>query len=291
MAFAHTQQRHIPSQSRGGMDDRPRNASSGLSTRALAQCKRHIPTVIAVIVLLVAWEAWVRLSNVPPTMISSPSEILEAMISTWPTLGPAAAVTGFEGVVGFLFAVFFGILIGVAFYCSRTLNAAFYPLLGAAQTMPLISIAPLFLIWFGFEISGKIVIVTVFGLFPIAVQTIRGLQAVPRYYSDVALTCGASPAWTLWHVKLRVAARQIYGGIRVSGAYIFATASTAEYLGARKGMGIWLQAAYNSFRTPLVFAATVVIVLMTAILLAVVNLSERVLLGPADDAEDPDADQ
>ena len=243
MAFAHTQQRHIPSQSRGGMGDRPRNASSGLSTRALAQCKRHIPTVIAVIVLLVAWEAWVHLSNVPPTMISSPSEILEAMISTWPTLGPAAAVTGFEGVVGFLFAVFFGILIGVAFYCSRTLNAAFYPLLGAAQTMPLISIAPLFLIWFGFEI------------------------------------------------KLRVAARQIYGGIRVSVAYIFATASTAEYLGARKGMGIWLQAAYNSFRTPLVFAATVVIVLMTAILLAVVNLSERVLLGPADDAEDPDADQ
>ena len=259
--------------------------------QVVARLKHHIPTVIAVVALLVIWEAWVRLSHVPPTMISSPSEIVAAIADTWPTLGPAAAITGFEGVVGFAFAILFGIAIGMAFYCSRTVNAAFYPLLAAAQTMPLISIAPLFLIWFGFEISGKIVIVTVFGLFPIAVQTIRGLQAVPRYYSDVALTCGASPVWTLWHVKLRVAARQIYGGIRVSGAYIFATASTAEYLGARKGMGIWLQAAYNSFRTPLVFAATVVIVLMTAVLLAVVNLSERVLLGPADDEEDPDADQ
>ena len=92
-------------------------------------------------------------------------------------------------------------------------------------------------------------------------------------------------------MKLRVAARQIYGGIRVSAAYIFATASTAEYLGARKGLGIWLQAAYNSFRTPLIFSATIVIILMTCVLMLVVNASERILLGPAGDDEDPDADQ
>ena len=77
-------------------------------------------------------------------------------------------------------------------------------------------------------------IVTVFGLFPITVQTIRGLEAVPQFYSDVALTCGATKAWTLWHVKLRVAARQIYGGIRVSAAYIFATAATAERAEAKQ---------------------------------------------------------
>ena len=238
--------------------------------------KRRMPTVIAVIVLLAVWETWGDLGHVSPTMISAPSEIFAATIETWNTLGPAAAITGYEGVVGFLFAVFFGIMIGIALYCSHTFNAAFYPLLAAAQTMPLISIAPLFLIWFGFEISGKIVIVAVFGLFPIAVQTVRGLEAVPQFYSAVALTCGATPVWTLWHVKLRVAARQIYGGIRVSAAYIFA---------------IWLQAAYNSYRTPLIFSATIVIILMTCVLMLAVNASERILLGPAGDDEDPDADQ
>ena len=140
--------------------------------------KRRMPTVIAVIVLLAVWETWVDLGHVSPTMISAPSEIFAATIETWNTLGPAAAITGYEGVVGFLFAVFFGIMIGIALYCSHTFNAAFYPLLAAAQTMPLISIAPLFLIWFGFEISGKIVIVAVFGLFPIAVQTVRGSAPV-----------------------------------------------------------------------------------------------------------------
>lgn len=224
-------------------------------------------------------------------MIAAPSEIAQATVETWSTLWPATQVTLIEGTVGFLFAVLFGILIGILLYCSRIANAALFPLLSAAQTMPLISIAPLFLIWFGFEISGKIVIVTVFGLFPIAVQTIRGLEAVPQFYSDVALTCGATKTWTLWHVKLRVAARQIYGGIRVSGAYIFATAATAEYLGARKGLGIWLQAAYNSFRTPLIFSATLVIIVITGILMCLVNLSERVLLGPTSDDEDLDAGQ
>ena len=267
--------------------------SSEPSTRSriAAAVARRIPTAIAVVALFGAWEAWVRLAHVPSTMIPAPSEIVQATIEVWPTLGPAAAVTTYEGVVGFLFAVLLGVLVGIGLYCSRVFNAAFYPLLAAAQTMPLISIAPLFLIWFGFETSGKIVITAVFGLFPVAVQPVRGLEAVPEFYSDVALTCGATRWWTLWHVKLRVAARQIYGGVRVTAAYIFATASTAEYLGARKGLGIWLQAAYNSFRTPLIFSATFTIIAMTCLLLIAVNISERLLLGPVGDDADPDADQ
>ena len=204
-------------------------AEAHVQHKLLGMAKRRIPTLIAVITLLVVWEAWVRLGHVPSTMIAAPSEIAQATVETWPTLWPATEVTLLEGTVGFLFAVTCGILIGILLYCSRIADAALFPLLSAAQTMPLISIAPLFLIWFGFEVSGKIVIVAVFGLFPIAVQTIRGLEAVPQFYSDVALTCGATRAWTLWHVKLRVAARQIYGGIRVSAAYIFATATTASY--------------------------------------------------------------
>ena len=194
--------------------------------------------------------------------------------------------------VGFLFAVFFGIMIGIALYCSHTFNAAFYPLLAAAQTMPLISIAPLFLIWFGFEISGKIVIVAVFGLFPIAVQTVRGLESSAPVLFRRRIDLRRDPGLD---ALAREAARCRTSDLwryPVSAAYIFATASTAEYLGARKGtLGIWLQAAYNSFRTPLIFSATIVSILMTCVLMLAVNASERILLGPPGDDEDPDADQ
>ena len=249
-------------------------------------------------VLLAVWEVWAHVAANSPTVASnpsrkpaSPSEILAATVRTWPTLWPAAKATAYEGFVGFAIAAVLGVAFGMLFHCSRTLDAALSPLLAAAQTLPLIAIAPLFLIWFGFEPEGKIAIVALFGLFPIAVQTLRGLDAVPEFYSDVALTCGATRTWTLWHVKLRVAARQIFGGLRISAAYVFATAATAEYLGARGGLGIWLQSAYNSFNTRLVFAATLVIIVMTGLLLLALSLIERLMLGPARDDGDPDAGQ
>ncbi|KFI69176.1 ABC transporter permease [Bifidobacterium magnum] len=253
--------------------------------------KRYVPTCVTVAVLLVAWQVWVVQGHVPSTLLASPTAMVQSMVRTWPTLWPATVVTFWEGFLGFAIAVALGVLLGIGLYCSKIAHAAFYPLLVAAQTLPLISVAPLFLIWFGFEPVGKVVIVALFAIFPVVVQTVRGLESVPQYYSDVALTCGATPSWTLWHVKLRVAAPAIFGGVRVSAAYVFATAATAEYLGARKGLGIWLQSAYNSFQTPLIFAATIMIVLMTVVLMVIIHVAERVILGnPADNA-DPDADQ
>jgi ABC-type nitrate/sulfonate/bicarbonate transport system permease component len=241
------------------------------------------------VTIVAVWQIWVDATHPPVTMIASPSQIVAATVRSSSTLWPAALMTFTEGVAGFLIACLAGVLLGVGIHCSRTAYAALFPLLTAAQTLPLISIAPLFLIWFGFEPAGKIVIVAVFALFPIVVQTMRGLQAVPRFYDDVAMTCGASRAWTLFHVDLRVAARQIFGGVRVSAAYVFATAATAEYLGARTGLGIWLQAAYNSFQTPLIFTATFVIIVMTGLLLLAVRAVERLTIGSPADDEDPDA--
>ena len=241
-----------------------------------------LPTALTIGGLLAVWELCVRVGGVSERTLAAPSQIAASMVRTWPDLMDAAAVTTLEAVVGFLIAVAAGVLIGIGLYLSKMLNRAVSPLLVAAQTIPLITIAPLFVIWFGFEPFGKIVLVAVLGVFPIAVQTTRGLDAVPRFYEDVALTCGATRAWTLWHVKLRVAARQIFGGIRISAAYVFGTAVTAEYLGAVNGLGIWLQAAFNSFRTPLIFSAAVVVVAETAILLGLVALTERLLLGVDD---------
>ena len=248
----------------------------------------YLPTVISIITLLIFWQFSCEYSKIPENSIPTPTAIAQATYDVWPQLWPATLATIEETVIGFSLAIACGILLGVLFHVCKLVHAALFPLLCAAQTLPLISIAPLFLIWFGFEMSGKIVIVAIFSMFPIAVQTIRGLDAVPSFYSDVALTCGAGRVWTLWHVKLRIAARQIFGGIRISTAYVFGAATTAEYLGARQGLGIWLQAAYNSFRTPLIFSATFVIIAFTAILMGVVNISERLLLGPVEDDEDPD---
>ncbi len=248
----------------------------------------YLPTLISVVIILLIWQFACQYSGISQNLIPTPIAIAQSTIDALPTLLPAALVTTQETVIGFALAIICGILLGVFFHISKLIKSALFPLLCAAQTMPLISIAPIFLIWFGFEISGKVVIVMIFSMFPIAVQTVRGLDAVPSFYTDVALTCGASTTWTLWHVKLRVAARQIFGGIKISAAYVLGTAATAEYLGARNGLGIWLQFAYNSFRTPLIFSATIVIIALTSALMLLINAIEKLLIGPVEDDEDPD---
>lgn len=230
-------------------------------------------------------------SHAPSSVISSPSEIATALLASWhSTLAPATAVTAFEGVVGFVIAIPIGIGIGMLLDASAFFAASFYPLLAVAQMLPLITVAPLFIIWFGFEPVGKIVIVAVFSIFPIAVQTFRGMRAVPSFYADVALTCGAGRIWTRFHVILRIAVHQIFGGMKIAGVYAFATAATAEYLGARTGLGIVLQAAFNSFDTALIFAATVIIICLTGLLWGAISLAER-LLFPDDIAALAEDDQ
>ena len=243
---------------------------------------RVAPPAFTVGGLLIVWEIAVDAGHISQRVLASPSQIAASIVKTWPDLWEATAITTYEAITGFLIAAVAGMLIGIGLYVSKTLYRGIYPLLAAAQTIPLITIAPLFMIWFGFEPLGKIVIVAVFGVFPVAVQTCRGMLAVPQFYEDVALTCGATRAWALWHVKLRVAARQVFGGLRISAAYVFGTAVTAEYLGAMNGLGIWLQAAFNSFRTPLIFSATIMVVALTALLLTIISLAERLLLGPDD---------
>lgn len=243
---------------------------------------RVAPPALTVGGLLIVWEIAVDAGHISQRVLASPNQIAASIVKTWPDLWEATAITTYEAITGFLIAAVAGVLIGIGLYVSKTLYRGIYPLLAAAQTIPLITIAPLFMIWFGFEPLGKIVIVAVFGVFPVAVQTCRGMLAVPQFYEDVALTCGATRAWALWHVKLRVAARQVFGGLRISAAYVFGTAVTAEYLGAMNGLGIWLQAAFNSFRTPLIFSATIMVVALTALLLTIISLAERLLLGPDD---------
>ena len=243
---------------------------------------RVAPPAVTVGGLLIVWEIAVDAGHISQRVLASPSQIAASIVKTWPDLWEATAITTYEAITGFLIAAVAGVLIGIGLYVSKTLYRGIYPLLAAAQTIPLITIAPLFMIWFGFEPLGKIVIVAVFGVFPVAVQTCRGMLAVPQFYEDVALTCGATRAWALWHVKLRVAARQVFGGLRISAAYVFGTAVTAEYLGAMNGLGIWLQAAFNSFRTPLLFSAPIMVVALTALRLTIISLAERLLLGPDD---------
>ena len=232
-------------------------------------------------ILIAIWQICVCAGKISPRVLSSPWQICVCLVEYWPSvLSSATLITGLEGFLGFLASIPLGLALGIGLYSSKTVQSSLYPLIVVAQMLPLITIAPLFIIWFGFSPAGKGVMVAVFSIFPIAVQTFRGLNKVPEEYVDVAKSCGAGRFWILLHVKLRLAAPQIFGGMKIATAYVFATAATAEYLGARNGLGIVLQSAFESFQTPLIFSATIVIIAMTALLWLLVSISEWAVSRP-----------
>lgn len=240
--------------------------------------RRGWPAAVALVGLCAIWELVVRLSGVDPHVLPAPSEIALSAWSDRASLLQSTWTTVWEGVVGFVLGIAVALPFSASVAASRTLDRAVMPLLIISQAIPLIAIGPLFLIWFGFGALSKVLVVAVLAVFPIAVAAARGLRDADPAQQRMAASLGASRWWILVHVTGAGAAPSLFSGIRISAAYVLGSAATAEYLGSRGGLGIYLMAAQSGFRTDLVFAAAAVLTVGTLLLLWLVGVAERLLI-------------
>jgi ABC-type nitrate/sulfonate/bicarbonate transport system permease component len=153
-----------------------------------------------------------------------------------------------------------------------------YPLIVVSQTIPLIVLAPLVIIWFGFGPGPKIALVGLFTFFAITVGTIQGLASTDIDTMNLLRTMGASRTQLLWRVRLPTALPQFFTGLKVAITFSYVAAVFAEYVGATQGLGYYMKAANAYFNTDLVFGAVIVTALLTLILFALVSALERAVL-------------
>lgn len=231
-----------------------------------------------VLLTLVLWEGVCRLGEVNPKLLPAPSVIIKAGFADWPAAWLATQVTLIEVLLGTLLAVICGVAISFALWRAKTFGKAVMPLLVISQTIPVVAIAPLLIIWFGFGMTSKILLVALFGVFPIIVAFTKGLAAPSRDQIDVARSLGASPAWIFAHLRMPAALGDFMTGLRIAVTYGPATTATAEFVGAENGLGIYLLTAQGSFRTELVFFGAGILTLMTLTAYLLVVLAERVLI-------------
>lgn len=242
--------------------------------------KNHSRLVAVGLVLLslALWEAICRLGQVNPKLLPAPSVIFRAGIEDWPAASLATQVTLIEVLAGTWLAIICGVVISFLLWSAKTFGKAVMPLLVISQTIPIVAIAPLLIIWFGFGATSKILLVALFGIFPIIVAFSKGLTAPSRDQIDVARSLGASPAWIFSHLRMPAALGDFMTGLRIAVTYGPATAATAEFVGAENGLGIYLLTAQGSFRTELVFFGAGILTLMTLAAYLLVELAERVLI-------------
>ena len=246
--------------------------------RASALAARWLPPGTLVIALFGLWEALVRAFRVPGWLLPPPSAIAEELLSSRALLARHAVVTLEEVLAGFVVALVAGVGLAIAIAYSRLVERSVYPFVIASQTIPIIAIAPLLLVWIGYDIRPKIVVVALISFFPIVVNMVDGLRSVDLDMVQMLRTLGAS-RWQVFRLlQLPSSLPYLFSGAKIAVAVAVIGAVIGEWVGASSGLGYLMVQAAPRFQTSLVFAAIAVLSVMGVALFGVVSVLERRVL-------------
>ncbi len=244
----------------------------------IALMRRWSLPLLLLALFFLGWEIAVRLADTPAWMLPRPSAIWEAFRDNQALLWRHTRVTLLEVLLGFGFALIAGVTIGIAIDSSITLERALYPLIIASQTIPMVVLAPLLLIWFGYGLTPKIIVAALIAFFPIAVSTVDGLRAADREMMAMLRSFGASRWERFRMAKLPAALPSIFSGARIGIAVSVIAAVFGELVGASEGLGYLMQRDSSQFLTARVFASIFILSLMGVGLFGLIGILERLLL-------------
>jgi ABC-type nitrate/sulfonate/bicarbonate transport system permease component len=245
---------------------------------AVAFAISAVPPLVVLAALFAAWEVYVSASDVNVVTLPAPSRILDAAYTNRSLLWDHSLVTLKETMLGLGVSIAFGVALALLVDAFAPARRALYPLLVGSQTIPVVVIAPLMILWFGFELTPKIIVVTLYTFFPITVAFASGLAATSPEALVLMQTLGAGRLKTLLLLKVPQALPYLFTGLRIAVTYAMVGAVFAEWSGAREGLGIYVLLMKNSFRTDMVFAAVFLIALLSLGLFVLVGVIERMVV-------------
>jgi ABC-type nitrate/sulfonate/bicarbonate transport system permease component len=244
---------------------------------------------LVILVLLGGWEAYARLGGIDQFILPAPTQVAQALWDDRGLLADNLLVTGQEVVLGLALAIVAGAVLAVALHAFRPLRRAIYPLLVGTQAIPIVTIAPLLVAWFGYGLLPKLVIVALVCFFPIVVTTLDALAAIDPEQHKLLRTLGASRAQTFRWVEAPAALPAALSGAKIAVAVGGIAAVFAEYAGSEDGLGHLLLQSIPQLETARAWAAVVVLAALAVFCFSLLALAERRLAPWAHRRKDPDA--
>ena len=234
-----------------------------------------LPAIITVAALVIAWEVLVEGLEVQRWLLPPPSVIINELFDSLASLSRHAGTTASETVIGFAVSIFLALLIASGIVWSRTVERSIYPIIIASQTIPIITLAPLLIIWVGTDIMSKVIVIVLFTFFPIVISLVTGLRSVEQEMVDMFRTLGASPWQIFYKLMLPTSLPNFFAGLKVGAVVSVIGAVIGEWFGASSGLGWLMKIAGGQFQTAKVFAAIVVLSILAMLLFAVVVAVEK----------------
>lgn len=251
---------------------------AGRNGKVGVQLADWLPPASIVAAFLLLWQVAASALQVPHWLLPSPADILGALASSGDLLARHTWVTLQEVLVGFGLSFAIGVTLAIAIAYSRTLERAIYPFVIASQTIPVIAIAPILLIWFGYGLLPKVIVVALICFFPIVVNMVDGLRSVDPELVSLMRSLGATRRQIFTKAQLPASLPFLFSGTKVAIAVSVIGAVIGEWVGASAGLGYFMVRSASQFQTARVFAAILVLSAMGIALFAAVALSERCLL-------------
>ncbi|WP_134684107.1 ABC transporter permease [Brevibacillus migulae] len=225
---------------------------------------------------LIMWEGICRGFSIPAFILPPPSDVFRSLWDIREQLfGIHLWVTLREALLGLLLAILFGIGLSMAMTFSRIVERLVYPYLVISQTIPIIALSPIFILWFGYDLSGKIAVTVLFTFFPIVVSLYDGLRHTDPDMVNLLRTMGATQKQIFWKLQIPSSLPHFFSGLKVAATYSVAGATIGEWLGSSAGLGYFARRASGNFQAPALFASVVLLSLMGILLFWLVSLLEK----------------
>lgn len=249
-------------------------------SRPPARRTRRWVALLSLVLGVFAWEALSRLSGLPAFILPAPREVGERFVKALGdgSLAAHTATTLLEVLLGLLAGTLFSIVIGYLIAKSRRFEIIVAPYLVATQAIPVVAIAPLLVIWFGPGMFSKVLICSLIVFFPVLVNTVVGVRAVPKSLHDLMRSLRATRGQILRYLEIPAALPIFLGGLRIGATLAVIGAVVGELVGSRRGLGFLVNAARGQYDTALVFVAVFTLIALALALYGLVALLENKFL-------------
>jgi len=247
------------------------------------------PPLAAFVLFVGIWEAAVRIAELPTYLLPKPSDIVKSALDNWSRLLGSVSTTLVETILGFLFSVVGGVLGAILLASSKIIERSIYPYAIVLQTIPIVAVAPIIVIWFGAGVRSIVIVAFLIGFCPMLSNTLIGLNSTDKNLKNLFILYNATKWQTMWRLRIPAALPYIVGGLKISCSLCVIGAIVGEYVagvgGGQGGLGYAITYAAMRIQTPYLFACGLAASVLGIAFYQIVNFLSRKWLGSWHESE------
>lgn len=229
----------------------------------------------AIVFILIIWQIVSAIGLVDSFLLPSPIQVMQAFIKEFPILMEHSVITLAEAFVGLGLGILLGFVMAVLMDQFDGLYKAFYPLIVLTQTVPTVAIAPLLVLWFGYEMTPKVILIVITTFFPIAIGLLNGFKSADKDAIHLLRAMGAGRWQIFRYIKFPGALSEFFAGLRISASYAVVGAVISEWLGGFHGLGVYMTRVKKAFSFDKMFAVIFLISMISLLLMKGVDFLQK----------------